>query len=51
MFSTDEIRSEPISVVNCSYGVAQMNKKQGGWFKLRSLVSFHTDTLCDRIAP
>lgn len=31
--------------------IAQMNKKEGGWFKLRSLVSFHTDTLCDRITP
>jgi hypothetical protein len=36
---------------NETNSVAQMNKKQGGWFKLRSLVSFHTDTLCDRIAP
>jgi hypothetical protein len=32
--------------------VAQMGRnQQGGWFKLRNLVSFHTDTLCDRIAP
>jgi len=31
--------------------IAQMNKKEGGWFTLRSLVSFHTDTLCDRITP
>jgi hypothetical protein len=36
---------------NQTNSVAQMNKKEGGWFKLRSLVSFHTDTLCDRIAP
>ncbi|MFL6590236.1 MAG: hypothetical protein ACJ8M4_08690 [Chthoniobacterales bacterium] len=36
---------------NETNSVAQMNKKDGGWFKLRSLVSFHTDTLCDRIAP
>ncbi|HEX8076263.1 MAG TPA: hypothetical protein VF511_00500 [Chthoniobacterales bacterium] len=36
---------------NETNSVAQMNKKEGGWFKLRSLVSFHTDTLCDRIAP
>ncbi len=33
-------------------GIAQMGRnQQGGWFKLRSLISFHTDTLCDRIAP
>ncbi|MFL6584815.1 MAG: hypothetical protein ACJ8KU_09905 [Chthoniobacterales bacterium] len=32
--------------------IAQMGRnQQGGWFKLRSLISFHTDTLCDRIAP
>ena len=31
--------------------VAQMNKKDAGWYKLRSVTSFHTDTLCDRIAP
>jgi len=31
--------------------VAQMNKKEGGWFKLRTFVSYHTDTACDRIAP
>jgi len=32
--------------------VAQMGRnQQGGWFKLRDLVSFHTDTLCDRVAP
>ncbi len=36
---------------NETNSVAQMNKKDGGWFKLRSLVTFHTDTLCDRIAP
>lgn len=36
---------------NETNSVAQMNKNQGGWFKLRSLVSWHTDTLCDRIAP
>jgi hypothetical protein len=36
---------------NESNSVAQMNKKEGGWFKLRNLVSFHTDTVCDRIAP
>lgn len=32
--------------------IAQMGRnQQGGWFKLRSMVSYHTDTLCDRIAP
>ena len=31
--------------------VGQMSKKDAGWYKLRSLVSFHTDTLCDRLAP
>lgn len=31
--------------------VGQMSKKDAGWFKLRSLVSYHTDTLCDRMAP
>jgi hypothetical protein len=31
--------------------VGQMSKKDAGWYKLRNLVSFHTDTLCDRIAP
>lgn len=39
-FATNEMNS-----------VAQTNKNQGGWFKLRDYVSFHTDTLCDRIAP
>lgn len=36
---------------NETNSIAQMNKKDAGWYKLRSLVSFHTDTLCDRIAP
>lgn len=31
--------------------VAQTAKNQGGWFQLRNLVTFHTDTVCDRIAP
>jgi hypothetical protein len=32
--------------------IAQMGRgQQGGWLKLRSLISFHTDTLCDRISP
>lgn len=32
-------------------GIRDMSKPDAGWFKLRTLVSFHTDTLCDRIAP
>lgn len=31
--------------------IAQTNKNQGGWFKLRDYISFHTDTICDRIKP
>ena len=31
--------------------VAQTNKKEGGWFELRSHAAFHNDTLTDRIAP
>jgi hypothetical protein len=31
--------------------VGQMSKKDSGWFKLRSLVSYHTDTMCDRMTP
>lgn len=32
--------------------IAQMGRnQQGGWYKLRELISFHTDTLCDRLAP
>ena len=31
--------------------IAQTNKNEGGWFKLRDYVSFHTDTVCDRIVP
>lgn len=31
--------------------LGQMNKTDNGWFRLRNLVSFHTDTLCDRTAP
>jgi hypothetical protein len=31
--------------------IGQMSKKDSGWFKLRSLVSYHTDTLCDRMTP
>lgn len=34
-----------------SNNVAATAKGQGGWFKLREHASFHTDTLCDRIAP
>jgi hypothetical protein len=31
--------------------VAQTNKKEGGWFRLRDHTAFHNDTLTDRIAP
>jgi hypothetical protein len=31
--------------------IGQMSKPDAGWFKLRSLVSYHADTLCDRIKP
>jgi hypothetical protein len=31
--------------------IAEMSKTDTGWFKLRNLVSFHNDTLCDRMAP
>ncbi len=31
--------------------VAGMAKTDSGWFKLRNHVSYHADTLCDRIAP
>ncbi len=31
--------------------IGQMSKKDAGWFKLRNLVSYHADTLCDRLAP
>ena len=31
--------------------VAQTNKKEGGWFQLREHISFHNDTLTDRIFP
>lgn len=36
---------------NETNSVAQTNKKEGGWFQLREHVSFHTDTLADRILP
>jgi hypothetical protein len=36
---------------NDSNNVAQTNKKQGGWFRLREHAPFHNDTLTDRIAP
>ncbi len=32
-------------------GIAGMNKSDAGWFKLRNMAGFHTDTLCDRLAP
>ena len=31
--------------------VAQTNKKEGGWLRLRDHTAFHNDTLTDRIAP
>jgi hypothetical protein len=31
--------------------VAATSKNQGGWFQLREHVSFHTDTITDRIEP
>jgi hypothetical protein len=31
--------------------VAQTNKKDGGWLRLRDHAAFHNDTLTDRIAP
>lgn len=34
-----------------SNSVADTAKGQGGWPKLREHASYHTDTLCDRIAP
>ena len=34
---------------NETNSIAQTNKKEGGWFQLREHVSFHTDTLTDRI--
>lgn len=36
---------------NQTNSVANTNKNEGGWFQLREHVSFHTDTICDRIAP
>ena len=36
---------------NESNSIAQTNKKEGGWFELRDHVSFHNDTLADRILP
>jgi hypothetical protein len=34
-----------------SNSVAETARGQGGWLKLREHASFHTDTICDRIAP
>jgi hypothetical protein len=36
---------------NDSNNVAQTAKGQGGWFQLRDHISFHNDTLTNRIAP
>lgn len=32
-------------------GLPQAGKTDSSWFKLRNLAAFHTDTLCDRLAP
>jgi hypothetical protein len=34
-----------------SNSVAQTSKGEGGWFQLREHISFHNDTIADRIAP
>lgn len=36
---------------NETNSIAQTNKKEGGWFDLRQYISFHNDTLTDRVAP
>jgi hypothetical protein len=36
---------------NQKNSVAQTNKKEGGWSRLRDHTDFHNDTLTDRIAP
>ena len=36
---------------NEANNVADTNKNQGGWFKLRDYAPYHTDTICDRIVP
>lgn len=36
---------------NETNSIAQTNKKEGGWFQLREHISFHNDTLTDRVAP
>jgi hypothetical protein len=43
--------SWPDFAKNDSNNVAQTNKKEGGWFRLRDHADFHTDTLADRVAP
>lgn len=43
--------SWPDFAKNDANNVAQTNKKEGGWLRLRDHVAFHTDTLTDRIAP
>jgi hypothetical protein len=43
--------SWPDFAKNDSNNVAQANKKEGGWFRLRDHIASHTDTLADRIAP
>ena len=34
-----------------AHSLEQMKKSDSPWFRLRDLVSFHTDTLADRLAP
>ena len=36
---------------NESNRIAQSAKNQGGWFRLRDYISFHTDTTTSRVAP
>ena len=43
--------SWPDYATNESNSVAQTSKGEGGWFQLREHVSFHNDTLTDRILP
>lgn len=43
--------SWPKFATNESNSVAQTNKNAGGWFELRNHISFHNDTLTDRILP
>ena len=44
-------KSWPDFATNETNSIAQTSKGQGGWSQLRDHVSFHNDTLTDRIAP